>query len=1614
MLSSQSSRTTAARNVRRRTIVHLGLAAMLALSGSSDRPQDRTWPVGAPVGLEVRASRTAHADPVREPRRPGEPHGPVGRPAPRAQTVRFEANLGQADAGVAFLARGGRDIVTLGRAAPAIDLALPAVSGVGSGPEEAVAAAPAATVRFAFEGARAASIGGEERALETVNYLMGGVPAAWVTDIPVYGRVRYRDLYDGIDLVVYGTASGTIEYDLEIAPGADPAVIVLRTEGVAATRLAASGELLHDTAGGTVRTQPPRAYQVVEGRQRDVGSRYVLSDDGGIGFALDDYDPSRPITIDPVIVWSRTLARVPQFVATLPDGGTVVGGTIPSAGAPLIGTGGAGDLFVTALDPAGTPQFTTYIGGASADTLRGLTADHTGIYLAGETFSSNFPLANPYQSSCCIGAADAFVAKLAPAGNALVYSTYLGGSFIEETAGIAVDGAQQAIVTGYTQSVDFPVVNAVDATFNGGLGDAFVTKFNAAGNALVYSTYLGGAGGDRPRGVAVAADGSATVVGETQSPGFPNVAAFQSQLRQSAYVFTADGGATWSGQPTTARPEGIIESDPQSSQLLYIRSGEQVFKSSNRGLTWSPIRGNVTAFSVGADGALYTVEDDCATRVSEVRRSTDGGATWPVREVWTLNCINGVKPPIALVADRATAGVVYITEVVYLSRSTDGGDTWALVADHSEAGYVRSVHPGAGGFFYYTDFFNVYKSTDPNGTCCAVALALANAEIDVGHNAGSTNTEVVHAWDSSAAAAPMRSTNGGTTWSPLPRPVSAPYVVSVAGDSRAPQRVLLLAAGSDGDSFTLLSQNGGGSWSVVAKGLSAYDSEFPSDLPAEIWWTSSPNIDAFVTRLSPTGALLASSFLGGEGRDGATAVAIGTDGRIHVAGWTDSRDFPRTGAVQPAHGGTRDAFLTTLDAAGTTIVRSTTLGGTGIDEAVSAAAGPSGSLAIAGHTNGPWAPNVATAPDLHATGGGSPGSRSPFFVKTAADGTVVFAGARNETASLPRLAFAPSGGLRYVGRGAVVAEFADACLYQVSPLTFAVGQEESLITIDVDANGESCEAPVTTDPGFMFQINSALPRGRDSQVQYRVFGNMAAPRIGTITIGGRVVTVSQAGTPTSGDTDGDALPDAWEMQFGLSPASGAGDSGAAGDPDGDGRTNLQEYQNGTHPRGFHTRYLAEGAVNTFFDVRLALLTTGPAPATVLMRFQQPGGATLARLETLPPNTRRTITRADLSGLTSPDFSTVVESDQPVVVDRTMSWDASGYGSHAETGVPSPATTWYLAEGSTSGDFALFYLIQNPNSASTTATVRYLRPFGQPPIERSYTLAGNSRTTIPVDAQGAELASTDVSAVVTAPLPIIVERAMYVSRPNQVFAAGHGSAGVTAPAASWFLAEGATGPFFDLFILLANPNAQAAAVAVDYLLSDGRTFSKSYTVPGNGRFTIWVDDEQIPAGSGTKPLQNVAVSSTITSTNGVPIIVERAMWWPGPAVTADFWTEAHNSPGATATGTRWALAEGEVGGPSGAETYVLIANTSAFGGEARVTLFFEDGGSVDKTVPLPPRSRTNVGISAEFPAAAGRRFATLVESLGATPAQIVVERAMYTSPGGVTWAAGTNALATSLP
>jgi hypothetical protein len=381
------------------------------------------------------------------------------------------------------------------------------------------------------------------------------------------------------------------------------------------------------------------------------------------------------------------------------------------------------------------------------------------------------------------------------------------------------------------------------------------------------------------------------------------------------------------------------------------------------------------------------------------------------------------------------------------------------------------------------------------------------------------------------------------------------------------------------------------------------------------------------------------------------------------------------------------------------------------------------------------------------------------------------------------------------------------------------------------------------------------------------------------------------------------------------------------------------------------------------------------------------------------------------GLERAEFSTVVESDVPVAIERTMSWDATGYGAHAETGVDAPSLIWYLAEGATHSRFSLFYLVENPGTATALVDVTYLLPSPQSALTRPYTVGPASRLTIWVDTEDARLANTDVSAVIRSVngVPVVVERAMYLDSDGVTFAAGHAAAAVTAPSFTYYFAEGATGPYFDTFLLVANPLDLAADVIVRYLLPDATWLEKTYRVPGASRYTIWVDGED-------PRLRDTALAFEVQVTNGVPVVVERSMWWPGRP--GGPWEEGHVTAGATAPATTWTLADGIVGGPADAATYFLIANVSSESlGGAAVTLVFDDGTTVSKTFALGPSMRLAISVGDEFPASTGREFGAIVQAISLRPShleppslpQLVVERSIYWDARGTFWAAGTNAL-----
>jgi hypothetical protein len=429
----------------------------------------------------------------------------------------FQPNRGQTDRRVRFLARTHDSTLFLTRREAV--LALRGRRG-----------ARPAVVRMSFPGScahRRPQAAGELQG--KVNYFIGNRAR---TDIPTYREVRYQQLWPGIDLAYYGKA-GKLEYDFRIAPGADPDLSALSFKGASRLRIDKRGDLVVTVAGRELRQIRPRAYQSIGGERRPVESRYSMVGPHRVGFRLGSYDRSRPVVIDPVLLYSSyhggNFNEHGKGIAVDGAGNAYVTGdtastNFPTESAKQATKGGGTDAFVTKFNATGGARvYSTYLGGTVTDHGLDVAVDGAGsAYVIGDTGSTDFPTQSPKQPNNG-GGADAFVTKLNPAGNNFLYSTYLGGSDSEGGFGIAVDGAGNAYVTGFTRSTDFPTQSPKQPNKAGvaGTSDAFVTKFNPSGSAHLYSTYLGGAGNDAAVSIAVDAADSAYVAGETRSTDFP-------------------------------------------------------------------------------------------------------------------------------------------------------------------------------------------------------------------------------------------------------------------------------------------------------------------------------------------------------------------------------------------------------------------------------------------------------------------------------------------------------------------------------------------------------------------------------------------------------------------------------------------------------------------------------------------------------------------------------------------------------------------------------------------------------------------------------------------------------------------------------------------------------------------------------------------------------------------------------------------------------------------------------------------------------------------------------------------------------------------------------------
>lgn len=438
-------------------------------------------------------------------------------------------------------------------------------------------------------------------------------------------------------------------------------------------------------------------------------------------------------------------------------------------------------------------------------------------------------------------------------------------------------------------------------------------------------------------------------------------------------------------------------------------------------------------------------------------------------------------------------------------------------------------------------------------------------------------------------------------------------------------------------------------------------------------------------------------------------------------------------------------------------------------------------------------------------------------------------------------------------------------------------------------------------------------------------------------------------------------------------------------------------------------FLAEGAIGGFFDTDLLIANPNNAPTPITITYLIEGGGTVTQNLTVQPTSRITIRVDDVQGLENVGaVSSVVTSPAglPVLVERTMRWNDTGYGASGDHASDGLRSKWYFAEGS-QGFFFTYILLANPNAVATDAKITFLRE-GVAPLTITRNLPPFSRTTLDVGTVPEVVNSSFGAIVEFVQAPGAAERSMYFGT-SPLFLGGHESAGVNLPSPQWFLAEGATGPFFETFILVANPNDEATDVDITYLPSTGQPIHKpTFTLGPKQRFTINIEVEATVLNAPI--LNNAAVSTQVVATR--PVLVERSQYWPDPASN---WYEAHNAFGLTALDTKWGLAEGRVGGSSEYQTYILLANPGTTAADVTLTFLRGNGATVTKTFTVQPTSRFNVFIG---PPGSGSMVPELVdESFGATITStqpIAVERAMYSNALGQIWQAGTNATAVHLP
>jgi photosystem II stability/assembly factor-like uncharacterized protein len=953
----------------------------------------------------------------------------------------FEANRGQTDASVNFVARGpGYNIfLTPGEAVLAFRThdqnskdpitvreadELNGVRGarfrqreLSSEVGEAASAkdVKGALVRMRLENANPnpTAIAGADELPGKVNYFHGNDSSKWLTNIPTYSKVAYRGVYPGIDIVYYGNGR-ELEYDLVVQAGADPNAIKVKYDGMNDLNIGRDGNLILKTKAGDIQLKKPLVYQEINGARKLIDGRYVTRGANSVGFRVAQYDRTKPLVIDPILSYLSLVNADGNGYAIAVDnnGFAYIAGTVSELNTTVSvsqsSAGGGGyDAFVTKLNQDGTNViYSTYLGGNGEEEAYGLAVDAPGnAYITGYA-SGTFPTTPGAIQTVSASAFDCFVTKLNPSGSALVYSTFYGGNDFDEGVGIAVDAAGNAYVTGDTRSSNLVTTPGALQSANAGGADGFILRLNSDGS-LGYATYLGGGGFDLGIGIAVDSSSNAYVTGQTASFNYSQVNSLQGPQGTDRGLFrSTNNGANWNLSNTGLTTSFVysIVIDRNTPTTIYAGTAGGVSKSTDGGVTWvttGPTNGTVRTLAIDPSNSSIIY----AGTASGVYKTTNGGASWmAINNGMVVSFASGSGTfPVTirnLVIDPGNPNTVYAGSSSGIYKSTDGGANWFRLTSGLPSSNIQTVviDPANPAMLYVgLNSLGVFKSTNSGANWTAANTGLSNLSIrSLAMAPNDPNT--LYAGTLNGI---FKTTNGGTSWSAVNNGLLTPYTDSVSRipaainaiviDPVTPTNVYAAASSqSFGNGFfgltsILKTTDGGANWNAVTNGFGSLNNNVASlainpTNPSQVYAGNFGDADGFAAKINPSGtSLVYSTYIGSNRSDYGIGIAADSAGNAYVCGVVSGTNLPTTAVAMDTNlSGTTDVFVTKLSSAGTSRLYSTYLGGNDIEDSYGLAVDSAGNAYVTGLTYSTNFP--VTSGSFQTTKGGRSSNNSDAFI----------------------------------------------------------------------------------------------------------------------------------------------------------------------------------------------------------------------------------------------------------------------------------------------------------------------------------------------------------------------------------------------------------------------------------------------------------------------------------------------------------------------------------------------------------------------------------------------------------------------------------------------------------